>query len=66
MKHKTIKSILLSFVLGLVLYTALPDTYPEPKEPVPTSSPAPDETEAPADGIGVKLSYKDIDEENSQ
>lgn len=56
MKHKTLKSILFSFALGLALYaTVLPDTTPEPKEPVPTASPAPDATETPADGIGAKL-----------
>lgn len=68
MKHKTFKSILFSFALGLALYTAvLPDTTPLPKEPVPTNSPAPNETETPADGVRVKhVSDKDKDEDNSQ
>lgn len=66
MKHKTLKSILLSLALGLALYGAvLPDTKPEPKEPVPTTSPAPDETETPADGIGMNL-LSDIEGKNSQ
>ncbi len=65
MKHKTFKSILFSFALGLALYTAvLPNTTPEPKEPVPTASPAPDETETLPDGIGIK-SFADKDEWNS-
>ncbi|MCI8696207.1 hypothetical protein [uncultured Acetatifactor sp.] len=65
MKHKTLKSILFSFALGLALYaTVLPDTTPEPKEPVPTASPAPDATETPADGIGAKT-FADKDEWNS-
>lgn len=68
MKHKTLKSILFSFALGLALYaTVLPDTTPEPKEPVPTASPAQDETESPADGIRIKhISDKDKDEWNSR
>ena len=58
MKHKTLKSILFSFALGLALYaTVLPDTTPEPKEPVPTASPAPD-------AIGAKT-FADKDEWNS-
>lgn len=67
MKHKTLKSILFSFALGLALYaTVLPDTTPEPKEPVPTASPTPDETESPADGIRIKhISDKDKDENTS-
>ncbi|WP_300843689.1 hypothetical protein [uncultured Acetatifactor sp.] len=68
MKHKTLKSILFSFALGLALYaTVLPDTPPEPKEPVPTASPAPDAPETPADGIRIKhISDRDQDEDNSQ
>lgn len=67
MKHKTLKSILFSFALGLALYaTVLPDTTPEPKEPVPTASPVQDETESPADGIRIKhISDKDKDENTS-
>ena len=67
MKHKTLKSILFSFALGLALYaTVLPDTNPEPKEPVPTASPAPDAPETPADGIRIKhISDKDKDENTS-
>lgn len=65
MKHKTLKSILLSLALGLALYGAvLPDTKPEPKEPVPTTSPAPDETAPPA-GVNEVNPLADLPETKS-
>ncbi len=69
MKHRKMKSILLSFALGLALYAAvLPGAKPAPTDPVPTTSPAPSETErsTSGDSKGSVQPLKDLDEKGSE